>query len=114
MPKVEWFWPTPARFDVAGITTQGYHDRVTIPMVFHGQMPETVRGVLTLSTCSNVCLLTDYSFSVTPSAADAQFAHDFAQAMGQVPVVSGLTDSTQGGLSPGKPWLSTPCVPEAG
>jgi suppressor for copper-sensitivity B len=101
MPKVEWFWPTPARFDVAGITTQGYHDRVTIPMVIHGRAPETLRGVLTLSTCSNVCLLTDYSFTVTSTVADATFAHDFAQAMGQVPVEGGLTDSLKAGYRQG-------------
>jgi len=29
--QADWFWPTPARFDVAGITMQGYHDNVTLP-----------------------------------------------------------------------------------
>lgn len=97
MPTVDWFWPTPARFEVANITTQGYHDRVTFPMVVRGRSPATLNGVLTLSTCSNVCLLTDYPFSVTPSVQDAAFAHDYAQAMGQIPLASGLTDSLHAG-----------------
>ena len=93
MPKVKWFWPAPQRFDVAGMTTQGYHGDVTIPMVIDGVPPAAISGVLTLSTCSNVCLLTDYPFSITPSDQDEQFAYDYAQAMGRVPVARGLTDS---------------------
>ncbi|POT57807.1 protein-disulfide reductase [Citrobacter amalonaticus] len=93
MPEVEWFWPTPARFEVANITTQGYHDRVTLPLVVRGPSPATIAGVLTLSTCSTVCLLTDFPFSLTPSRQDADFAHDYAQAMGQVPLAQGVTDS---------------------
>ncbi len=81
MPAVDWSWPTPARFEVANITTQGYHDKVTFPMVVRGRAPATLSGVLTLSTCSNVCLLTDFPFSVTPTAQDPTFAHDYAQAM---------------------------------
>lgn len=68
MPAVDWFWPTPARFEVANITTRGYHDKVTFPMVVRGRAPATLSGVLTLSTCSNVCLLTDFPFSVTATA----------------------------------------------
>ena len=102
MPTVDWFWPTPARFEVANITTQGYHDRVTFPMVVRGTSPATLNGVLTLSTCSNVCLLTNYPFSVTPSVLDATFAHDYAQAMGQIPLASGLTDSLHAGARAGE------------
>lgn len=92
---VQWFWPTPARFDVAGITTQGYHQQVTFPMQVTGDAPATLAGILTLSTCSNVCLLTDYPFTVTPTHQDATFAHDYLKAMGQIPVNSGLTETLQ-------------------
>ncbi|MDM2944956.1 protein-disulfide reductase DsbD family protein [Citrobacter sp. Cm038] len=102
MPAVDWFWPTPARFEVANITTQGYHDKVTFPMVVHGTLPATINGVLTLSTCSNVCLLTDFPFSVTPSVQDPTFAHDYAQAMGQIPLASGLTDTVSAGARAGE------------
>jgi suppressor for copper-sensitivity B len=27
-----WSWPVPSRFDISGMTTQGYHDKVTIPI----------------------------------------------------------------------------------
>lgn len=102
LPAVNWFWPTPARFDVAGITTQGYHQRVTFPLRVQGKAPATLAGVLTLSTCSNVCLLTDYPFSVTPSSRDAGFAHDYAQAMGRIPLAQGLTDTLQADARPGE------------
>lgn len=102
MPAVDWYWPTPARFEVANITTQGYHDNVTFPMVVRGTTPTTLNGVLTLSTCSNVCLLTDFPFSVTPSVQDPSFAHDYAQAMGQIPLASGLTDALSAGARAGE------------
>jgi Uncharacterized protein predicted to be involved in C-type cytochrome biogenesis len=57
---MDWRWPVPQRFEVAGISTQGYHGNVTFPITLHGKLPEKLSGVLTLSTCSNVCILTDY------------------------------------------------------
>jgi len=92
-PSMQWFWPTPARFDVAGITTQGYHQQVTFPMQMTGDTQVTLKGVLTLSTCSNVCLLTDYPFTIIPTQQDEEFAHDYLKAMGQIPVKSGLTET---------------------
>ncbi|CAI2788501.1 Thiol:disulfide interchange protein DsbD precursor [Serratia grimesii] len=106
-PSATWFWPTPQRFDVAGISTQGYHDRVELPIVMKGTTPRQLAGTLTLSTCSNVCILTDYPFSLdlgTPS--DAQFTHDFAQAMGQVPIADGLVDSIKAGYQSGELQIS--------
>lgn len=102
MPDVDWFWPTPSRFEVANLTTQGYHDQVSFPLVIRGKAPEKIEGILTLSTCSNVCLLTDYAFSVSPSHQDATFAHDFTQAMGRVPLSQGLTDSITVGARAGE------------
>ncbi|HCT3346334.1 TPA: thioredoxin family protein [Citrobacter koseri] len=101
IPAVDWFWPTPSRFDVAGMTTQGYHHRVTFPMAVRGPSPAMLSGVLTLSTCSNVCLLTDYPFTLKPSAHDPAFAHDYAQAMGQIPLSRGLTQTLSVGARPG-------------
>ncbi|WP_444878139.1 protein-disulfide reductase DsbD family protein [Citrobacter koseri] len=101
MPAVDWFWPTPSRFDVAGMTTQGYHHRVTFPMAVRGPSPAMLSGVLTLSTCSNVYLLTDYPFTLKPSAHDPAFAHDYAQAMGQIPLSRGLTQTLSVGARPG-------------
>lgn len=104
LESVKWYWPVPQRFDVSGISTQGYHEQVILPIVISGQVPKILSGVLTLSTCSNVCILTDYPFSVDLSSAvsgeeQQQFEHDFAQAMGQVPIANALTQQIQAGFS---------------
>ncbi|UAN44449.1 thioredoxin family protein [Serratia sp. JSRIV001] len=106
-PPATWFWPTPQRFDVAGISTQGYQQRVTLPIVLKGAAPQQLAGTLTLSTCSNVCILTDYPFKLDlTTPADPKFNHDFAQAMGQVPIASGLVDSLRAGYRNGELQIS--------
>lgn len=106
-PPATWFWPTPQRFDVAGISTQGYQQRVTLPIVLKGAVPQQLEGRLTLSTCSNVCILTDYPFKLDlTTPADPKFNHDFAQAMGQVPIASGLVDSLRAGYRNGELQIS--------
>ncbi len=89
---MSWRWPTPQRFDVAGISTQGYHGDVSFPMTLRGKIPPTLSGVLTLSTCSNVCILTDYPFSLDMTTpAGERFNYDFTRAMGTLPLRDGLT-----------------------
>ncbi|HFV9294467.1 TPA: protein-disulfide reductase DsbD family protein [Serratia fonticola] len=106
-PPATWFWPTPQRFDVAGFSTQGYQQQVTLPIVLKGAVPQQLAGRLTLSTCSNVCILTDYPFKLDLTApADPKFNHDFAQAMGQVPIASGLVDSLRAGYRNGELQIS--------
>lgn len=101
--QAQWFWPTPQRFTVSGLTTQGYHHRVSIPIVLPADSRRLLAGTLTLSTCSNVCILTDYPFSLDLSvAADALFGHDFAEAMGRVPIEHGVTDRLHAGYSQGQ------------
>ncbi|WP_145529316.1 protein-disulfide reductase DsbD family protein [Yersinia alsatica] len=104
LEAVKWYWPVPQRFDVSGISTQGYHEQAMIPIVISGKVPNTLSGILTLSTCSNVCILTDYPFSLdlsSPVSAEnqQQFEHDFAQAMGQVPIANALTKQIQAGFN---------------
>lgn len=100
--SVDWRWPTPQRFDVAGIATQGYHDNVTFPITLQKVTSSTLAGTLTLSTCSNVCILTDYPFSLDLNAPAANdFAYDFTRAMGTLPRKDGLTDSLQADYRPG-------------
>ncbi|MEO3990271.1 protein-disulfide reductase DsbD family protein [Pseudocitrobacter cyperus] len=101
--SVVWRWPVPQRFDVAGISTQGYHDRVSFPITLHEVKTPTLAGVLTLSTCSNVCILTDYPFSLDLSApAEKNVDYDFIRAMGTLPRENGLTTSLQADYAPGK------------
>ena len=98
-----WRWPTPERFDVAGITTQGYHGNVSFPITLRGNVPERLGGVLTLSTCSNVCILTDYPFSLDLTASTGSgFDYDFNRAMGTLPLSSGLTSALSARYASGK------------
>jgi len=97
-----WHWPTPERFDVAGITTQGYRGDVSFPLILRGQVPDTLSGVLTLSTCSNVCVLTDYPFSLDLTASTGGFDYDYSRAMGTLPLSSGLTSTLSASYVPGK------------
>ncbi|WP_456309242.1 protein-disulfide reductase DsbD family protein [Serratia proteamaculans] len=101
--QAHWFWPLPQRFNVAGITTQGYHQRVTLPIELPNQTLKSLAGTLTLSTCSNVCILTDYPFTIDmTSSVDASFEHDYAQAMGSVPIERGLADTLVAGYQQGE------------
>lgn len=91
--KAQWFWPAPERFDVSGLTTQGYKGDITLPIALAKLSSQQLAGTLTLSTCSDVCILTDFPFSLDlTQPADAHFARDFAEAMGRIPAASGLTD----------------------
>lgn len=91
--KAQWFWPAPERFDVSGLTTQGYKGDITLPIELAKLSSQQLAGTLTLSTCSDVCILTDFPFSLDlTQPAAAHFAHDFAEAMGRTPAASGLTD----------------------
>ncbi|NIG17212.1 DUF255 domain-containing protein [Pantoea sp. Al-1710] len=88
-----WYWPAPARFDVSGLTTQGYKGDITLPIALAKVSNKHLAGTLTLSTCSDVCILTDFPFTLDlDQQADPDFARDYARAMGQIPAESGLTD----------------------
>jgi len=94
--QAQWLWPAPARFDVSGLTTQGYKGDVTLPITLSNLPGNALAGTLTLSTCSDVCILTDFPFSLDlRQPAETDFARDFAQAMGQIPPQSGLTDQLE-------------------
>ena len=97
-----WSWPVPSRFDISGMTTQGYHDKVTIPIKLDGLRDDTLDGTLTLSTCSNVCLLTDYPLHLDfTQPVDEGFRSAFAQAMRAVPGTSGVSADLSAWLSDG-------------
>lgn len=90
--NMDWQWPAPGRFDVAGISTQGYMGEVVFPIVVNTEQKlDKLSGVLTLSTCSNVCILTDYPFELDLTAPEpSNFEWAFNQAMGKVPPSTGL------------------------
>lgn len=95
--QTHWQWPVPQWFDVAGISTQGYKDRVSFPIVLEGNalngIPRQLSGILTLPSCSNVCVLTDFPFSLNlQDRQDSDFAAAFARAKGQIPIATGMVD----------------------
>ncbi|QBC02661.1 protein-disulfide reductase DsbD family protein [Enterobacter cloacae] len=97
-----WSWPVPSRFDISGMTTQGYHDKVTIPIVLDGVKGDVLDGTLTLSTCSNVCLLTDYPLHLDfNQPVDAGFRDAFDHAMRSIPGSSGVSSDLTAWLADG-------------
>lgn len=100
--KDDWYWPVPSRFDISGMTTQGYHNRVAIPIVLTGAQGDALEGTLTLSTCSNVCLLTDYTLHLDLSIpAPEGFRAAFEQAMRSIPDDSGVLSNLSAWFSDG-------------
>ncbi|MHC9002921.1 protein-disulfide reductase DsbD family protein [Enterobacter adelaidei] len=97
-----WSWPVPSRFDISGMTTQGYHNKVTIPIVLDGVKGDALDGTLTLSTCSNVCLLTDYPLHLDfNQPVDAGFRDAFDNAMRSIPGSSGVSSDLTAWLADG-------------
>ena len=98
-----WLWPVPERFELLGIDTLGYKGDTVFPItliVADMSQPVQLRGQLRLSTCTTICVLTDYDINLefTPSElspdSDASFLVD--KAMSLVPSLmpdTGLTAS---------------------
>ncbi|MGL6007648.1 protein-disulfide reductase DsbD family protein [Aeromonas sobria] len=82
----QWHWPVPRHFEVAGLNTQGYQGDVTFPLNLSYPAEQALTGTLRLSTCSNVCILTDYPFTLAvDSTAPANFDFVWAKTMSTLP-----------------------------
>ncbi|MGY3887109.1 protein-disulfide reductase DsbD family protein [Aeromonas aquatica] len=82
----QWHWPVPRHFEVAGLSTQGYQQSVSFPLSLRHPADEPLKGTLRLSTCSNVCILTDYPFRLdADGAVPAGFDFAWAKAMSALP-----------------------------
>ncbi|WP_162515490.1 protein-disulfide reductase DsbD family protein [Aeromonas sobria] len=82
----QWRWPAPRHFEVAGLSTQGYQGEVRFPLSLNYPAGQPLKGTLRLSTCSNVCILTDYPFTLAvDGAAPADFDFAWAKAMSTLP-----------------------------
>ncbi|MGY3857752.1 protein-disulfide reductase DsbD family protein [Aeromonas intestinalis] len=81
-----WYWPTPRHFEVAGLSTQGYQQSVSFPLSLRADADQPLKGTLRLSTCSNVCILTDYPFTLdADGTAPAGFDFAWAKVMSALP-----------------------------
>ncbi len=100
--KVDWLWPYPEKFRLLGIETQGYKGDTLFPMTLHIEdmsNPVTIDAVLTLSSCTTICVLTDYPIQLTflPSElrVEEEVMFSYAQAISNVPQPSPFITVTQ-------------------
>ncbi len=92
LDDITWHWPAPNRYELLGLTMLGYKGQVAFPLTFRvnaWQQPVSLNATLRLSSCTSVCVITDYPISLdfTPRAlkADGERMYQFNQAMSQVP-----------------------------
>ncbi|MFG0732107.1 protein-disulfide reductase DsbD family protein [Photobacterium damselae] len=65
--SVDWHWPLPKRYEFLDVETLGYKHDVIFPMTFHlddMNKPVFLSGKLTMSSCTSICVLTDYELSL--------------------------------------------------
>ncbi|WP_421177373.1 protein-disulfide reductase DsbD family protein [Aeromonas jandaei] len=83
----QWRWPAPRHFEVAGLSTQGYQGEVRFPLSLNYPAGQSLKGTLRLSTCSNVCILTDFPFTLAVDGqAPAGFDFGWAKAISNLPL----------------------------
>ncbi|MGM7448182.1 suppressor for copper-sensitivity B [Idiomarina loihiensis] len=89
---IEWHWPVPSRYSIQGIDTVGYQGSLTFPLMVQlspDARQANISGTLTMSSCTTVCVLTDYPIDVHVDldtlTVDSDRAFAFNQATGKVP-----------------------------
>ncbi|MGR5235777.1 protein-disulfide reductase DsbD family protein [Vibrio alfacsensis] len=102
LTKVDWQWPYPKKYDLLGIETLGYKGDTVFPMTLHVEdmnKPVTIDATLTLSSCTTICVLTDYhiqlSFLPSDLQVDESAMFSYAQALSRVPQASPFVEVTQ-------------------
>ncbi|MEZ9796119.1 protein-disulfide reductase DsbD family protein [Vibrio cyclitrophicus] len=97
LSDIVWHWPHPKRFELLGIETLGYKGNVIFPMTLHVDdldSPVVLDANLTLSSCTTVCVLTDYPFEISFIPSELKLSesamHTYAQGMSLVPKPSPL------------------------
>ena len=99
--SVNWQWPLPERFTLLGVETQGYHDAVDFPLQLtpaETGKPATFEGLLTLPSCTTICVLTEYSLTLPldpQMATDETLNHQYQQAVSRVPRPASLIQAEQ-------------------
>ncbi|EEH95962.1 thioredoxin family protein [Enterobacter cloacae complex sp. RIVM_C039474] len=84
--ETQWYWPRPVRFDSAGFSSVGYDRQVVFPLEILAGDVQRLRGKLTLSLCSNLCVVNTFPLDIDLSAGpSAHFADAWDTAMSNVP-----------------------------
>ncbi|WP_394202927.1 protein-disulfide reductase DsbD family protein [Shewanella waksmanii] len=91
---IDWQWPTPEAFSLLGLETFGYREKVAFPLMISTEdldEPTNLNATLTLSSCTTVCVLTDYEidmdFVPEQLSSDSQAMFSFNKALANVPQV---------------------------
>ncbi|AYO09809.1 cytochrome C biogenesis protein [Vibrio campbellii] len=102
LTKVDWQWPYPQKYELLGIETLGYKGDTVFPMTLHVEdmnKPVTIDATLTLSSCTTICVLTDYhiqlSFLPSDLQVDEGMMFTYAQAVSSVPQASPFVEVTE-------------------
>ncbi|EGA72119.1 membrane protein suppressor for copper-sensitivity ScsB [Vibrio sinaloensis DSM 21326] len=100
--QADWHWPYPQQFELLGIHTLGYKGDTLIPITLQVEdwsQPVNIDATLTLSSCTTICVLTDYpiQFTFTPSQLEVSESavYQHAKAISLVPKESPLIVLTQ-------------------
>lgn len=98
-----WRWPIPQRYHVLDVETIGYQESITFPLQFQvndWHQPVNLQGIFTMSSCTDICVLTDYPVSLHFIPASLKTQHElhlsYQQALSQVPIL--LTDAVESPL----------------
>lgn len=90
--QISWHWPTPSEYYVQSIRTAGYKHQVTFPLeivVSEAAEMAQLDAIFTLSSCTNICVLTDFplqlDIDLSQLTPDSEQSYAFARAMSQVP-----------------------------
>ncbi|WP_039028606.1 protein-disulfide reductase DsbD family protein [Leclercia adecarboxylata] len=88
--STQWHWPQPVRFTSAGFSSVGYESRVVFPLEITTDEVQRLRGKLTLSLCSNLCVVKTFPLDLNlASGPSTGFASAWDNAMRAVPATSG-------------------------
>ncbi|MDO6498798.1 protein-disulfide reductase DsbD family protein [Photobacterium sanguinicancri] len=94
---VDWHWPYPKRFQTLGLETLGYKKDVIFPMTLHIKdltKPVVLDAKLTLSSCTTICVLTDYPIKLSFDPSHLTVSDDamrtYAKGVSKVPKASPL------------------------
>ncbi|WP_017220459.1 protein-disulfide reductase DsbD family protein [Moritella dasanensis] len=125
--NTDWQWPVPKHFTLLGLDTYGYKDTVSFPIQLQLEdlnEPLILAGKLTLSSCTTICVLTDYdinmSVDIQALQADAEAMFLYNRSIVQVPkkvadenaiqLVWDQANSQLQATVSGYNWLGTPTL----
>nr|WP_077754442.1 protein-disulfide reductase DsbD domain-containing protein [Shewanella psychrophila] len=93
LQDVDWSWPAPDKFSLLGMQTFGYQGEVIFPLLLtldDINADTQLHGKFTLSSCTTICVLTDYEINldINPSGliADTNAMFAFNKAVSTVPL----------------------------